>query len=538
MTRSLPGILCLFVTVAFAQAPAAQGGASQPADSRLCRLEGKLVNSLTGEPIRRGNLSLSPNAQVAPFNAAQRMTAQSDAEGVFVFENIEPGTYQLMAERTGFVRQAYSARSNPFSGTPITLAPGQRLKGLEFKLTPQTAITGTVIDEEGEPIPEVMVFATNRFGVMTGPGFGRTNDRGEFRLANLNPGTYSVLARPMRRPETDSTETYVWTYYPGVTDPGQAVSIEVAAGRDTTGIVIPMQKARVYRISGKIIGTDNPSPQLQVALVPRRRAGASAGRQTFGGLAKPDGTFELRAIPGEYDLAVFRSFDQRPVQLAGIPINLGMEDLENVVVSCQQPVVLTGSIRVDGESDANFQQIELSLRPAGNSFVPPASIDKDGSFKFDGVSRDLMYFMFRGMPRGHYARAVMFGSQDVLDSGLDLTSAGESVSVEIILSPKAAAISGAITDGEKPIPGVHAYLKPEPLTDNNIHRYVQATTDQNGQFSMENIIPGEYKIFAAEEPVPSPRIDSDALKAFLSGAKSISIRESAREVIELKLPKP
>jgi hypothetical protein len=33
-------------------------------------------------------------------------------------------------------------------------------------------------------------------------------------------------------------------------------------------------------------------------------------------------------------------------------------------------------------------------------------------------------------------------------------------------------------------------------------------------------------------------IDPDALKAHLAAAKSISIRESAREVIELKLPKP
>jgi hypothetical protein len=64
--------------------------------------------------------------------------------GKFLFEDLKPGTYQLRAERTGFVAQRYGARTSFDNGTRLSLREGSKLTNLDITLTQQAVILGRI----------------------------------------------------------------------------------------------------------------------------------------------------------------------------------------------------------------------------------------------------------------------------------------------------------------------------------------------------------------------------------------------------------
>ena len=320
--------ICLTVTWLSAQTPTP----TVDEEKKFASLEGKLIDDRTGEPVRKANVVLM---QIPAGGGGMTMgpppntAVATDAEGKFLFPKVEPGRYMLSAEKAGYVRQQYGSRSAQYGpGTNLTLEAGQKMASIEFRLVPQAVITGKVLDEDGEPVPNAMVnvlrqmpFARQPMSMM---GMG-SNDVGEFRIANLAPGKYLIRVdhrgpmfggappAPAAGTTTEGTLGYVATYYPGVTDAASAAPVIVAAGQQLTGVDIRLRKARVFQVSGKIQGVPAAS-RLQVTLQPQS---TGRGGQTFtfggGGNAKPDGTFTIASVlPGAYDAVALMIDSGRP----------------------------------------------------------------------------------------------------------------------------------------------------------------------------------------------------------------------------------
>jgi carboxypeptidase family protein len=189
----IPFLLSLVLPAALGCArqipPAAESTAPETQKKeRLCRIAGRTVHAQTGEPVRKVKLLLR---RMGVDSSAY--SAVSDSEGRFVIDDIEPGTYYLLAERAGYLRQAYGSRGFGYGRTVLTLTAGQELKDLEFKVMPQGVITGKLLDEEGEPVREasINVFRQVRAGSsarLAGVRGESTNDVGEYRVAELAPG--------------------------------------------------------------------------------------------------------------------------------------------------------------------------------------------------------------------------------------------------------------------------------------------------------------------------------------------------------------
>src|SRR5580765_7720518 len=107
---------------------------TQPAQPRdRCSVEGQVMNSLTGEPVRKAHINLqgmgSPNSRGA---SPSTYAAVTDAGGRFTIQDVEPGTYFMGAERNGFI-DAQSGRWG--QARPVmTLNPGQHTGDIVFKL--------------------------------------------------------------------------------------------------------------------------------------------------------------------------------------------------------------------------------------------------------------------------------------------------------------------------------------------------------------------------------------------------------------------
>jgi protocatechuate 3,4-dioxygenase beta subunit len=163
----------------------------------------------SGEPLADATIQLdlqtkldSSNPSNVDFSQKSHRFAHSDGAGRFTFESVSPGEYRLIATRSGgYVPGEYGQRTATGNGMPFIVAAGQRLSDIRLALSPTGSISGRVYDRNGEPVGRAQVQALqpvykNGHRKLTIIQIVQTNDRGEYRLFWLPPGTYYVSARP------------------------------------------------------------------------------------------------------------------------------------------------------------------------------------------------------------------------------------------------------------------------------------------------------------------------------------------------------
>ena len=524
--------------------------ATPPDPEKLCTLEGKVVHAITGEPLRKARLTVvSPGGESRGPQAAT-----SDAEGKFRIVNVEPGRYLLSADRVGFVRSRYGGRTGSSAGTMLALEPGQSLTGMVVKLTPQGVILGSVLDEDGDPAPNVHVMVLRwRFQggrrELTPAGGGQSNDIGEYRVANLSPGRYYLSAThrqgmfgetrgPRAAPALE--EAYATVYYPGNLDPAGAAPIEVRAGAELRGMDIRLLKRRVVRVSGRIEGA-GPRGRITISLLPQ---GAGSTVWTGGRAAtsaRPGGEFEIAGvIPGSYILMA-QGGDRENSGYARQNIEVGESNLENVVVRFQPGMQVTGQFRFEGEQPVTRPPVRVTLLAAetGSMMARPAggagAIREDGTFTMSNVVGDRYRIEAYGLPAEAYIKSVRYGDQEAIETGIDLTTGAGGV-IEVIASMNAGRIDGTVlTANQEPAGGATVTLVPEENRRRQTGRYKMTTTDQTGAFTIRGVPPGDYKLFAWEEIETMAWQDPEFIKPFEPKSKAVTVRERSRETVEVKV---
>jgi len=177
------------------------------------RIDGILVNQVNGQPLRKGTVSLR-----LTVTGPQPAGVPAPAEGKFVFEQVDPGRYVLMADRPA----TFALLIVPAAAHPSTSVRAQVVKNVRFAITPQGVIAGRVVDEDGDPITKVRVSAMRwmTFDGVRRLGFGQgipVDDQGNFRIGNLPAARYILSADLSRMPPLNaekSHEAYITTYYP------------------------------------------------------------------------------------------------------------------------------------------------------------------------------------------------------------------------------------------------------------------------------------------------------------------------------------
>jgi protocatechuate 3,4-dioxygenase beta subunit len=121
---------------------------------------------------------------------------QTNADGRFLFNDLPPGSYSLDATKPGYVPGALGRFRPGGLAQSLSLADGEKNNAVKISVWKYAAISGTLIDDVGEPLVGVTVQALRRSYELGRPQFGATSssvstdDRGAFRLASLTPGDY------------------------------------------------------------------------------------------------------------------------------------------------------------------------------------------------------------------------------------------------------------------------------------------------------------------------------------------------------------
>ncbi len=365
-----------FVVSLGAQNPVTPARGTAPAAS-TGGIVGRVLDATADTPIANVIVALSG----APLPRA--VSVLTDGQGRFLFRSVPKGTFTLRATiggngygPSGFMVAGAGQQIGPYlSGgfgqrrpggllQTIDIDDGSRLGDVVIKLWKGGSIDGTVVDEAGEPLVNVVVAAARRSTdgrLLTGPST-RTDDRGAYHLGTLVPGHYVVvvpqvqaamptatnetLAAPPDRlmgsrlantgaagfsggvrvggsaistttglntstivpsPRGDAHYVYQTTFAPAATSLENASGVTLRAGEERMGVDISMQPVRAVAVSGTLSDDVGPVPQFGVRLMPPEAENGSGVIDVASTSTDARGRFTFPLVPpGSYRVVAQR----------------------------------------------------------------------------------------------------------------------------------------------------------------------------------------------------------------------------------------
>ncbi|MEO8597588.1 MAG: carboxypeptidase regulatory-like domain-containing protein [Candidatus Solibacter sp.] len=527
----------------------AHGYQSAPAKGSIV---GQVMNGKAGSPLKKATVTLAGvNSGIFAAGAAGRgqmplrKAVETDETGRFSFSGLEPGKYQLSAERQGFLRQSYGARRYQGSGTPVLVGDGQNVTGIVFSMTPQAVITGKVLDEDGEGVANAPVRAW-RYVYRSGKrqwasvGAAQTSDIGEFRLPNLEPGQYLVSATArmigvnVRLPQSEEPLpatpdlVYASTYYPSSTTSATAVPVDVGPGGEVRGIDVRLVKTRVFRVRGRVVGAGDVRRPPTVTLMPREGAPGTPANANASGTG---GEFELRNVPpGQYTAIASLRAPGGAEFVAMQPVDVVGNHVDGVVLTLASGGEVKGSVKVeDSSSPVELKNLSVTLRPVGFAIAAPlrAKVGDDLKFTLPSVPPVPYEVIVSGVPETCYVKSIKYGGSEIGEDGIAMTNGS---TLEVTLSAAAARIDTVVLtkDGKAAGRAVVALLPKDGGPT------VVQTADENGMISFRGLKPGEYQLIAWDDVESGAPFDPDFVKPYEAQAKSLKLDASGHEAVQLR----
>ncbi|MGO9270129.1 MAG: carboxypeptidase regulatory-like domain-containing protein [Terriglobia bacterium] len=520
------------------QLPNSQPGQpTQVKPAQMCSLEGTVTSAKTGQPVKKALVEMHPTDKDQPY-----FSVITDASGHFVLKNLVAGRYQLGARANGYVLQRYGARSFRQRGTSLTLTSGQHKDGIDFRLTPWGVISGTVYDQDGDPVVGGVVRAmrsayTERGRQWSYGGMARTDDRGEYRLYGIQPGRYLVVATYQRGGAlVAADEAYLPTYFPSATDSAQATPLQVGAGEEVGAINLFFTKTRGVDVRGRVINLiAGQSPSI--ILVPHR-TGAGAAGNYYNSNPNDQGEFEIRGVPpGEY-LAYARFADEGPHYLGRSEVSVGSVDVNGVDIWLSSGIEMRGRVWIDTKTPPPFDFTRLSMGLRGvdeTEGQAVAEIKADGTFVVPAVFDGTYRLVVRGFPEEFYLKSARLGDTDVLGKVLQVSHTQPPGTLDLMFSPKGGRIDGTVLNEQHPVEGAVVAFVPDDAHREHDELYSVTTTDSQGRFSLLGLPPGDFTLYAFDEVEDYAVKDPEFLGSYAGRGTAVHIVEKQQQTVQLNL---
>jgi hypothetical protein len=540
------------------QAPPVAPPRDAPTQKGTASMKGKVVAADTGKPVRRVQVSLS-----SP-DLTESRSMSTTAQGGFEFKDLPAGRYTISATRPGFLRVQYGQRRPGEPGRAVVLADGQRLETVDMSLPRTGWITGRIVDELGDPLAGVSIYPAQwkyfrgkrRLVPVSegGIGFNQTDDTGQFRLTNLEPGEYFVLAYTRTTWTVDDKPTerigYLPTYSGGTANPTEAARIKVGVGQEAPVGDIAMVPGKVASLSG--MATYSNGMPLAGESINLTQEFSGPGRSSSFGMAgtkvNPDGSFTLKNLaPGEYRLSIRGPGDkEHPPEGVTLTVSVAGEDLTGVMLVAGSGGTLNGRVISDTGAPIPLPEqsrMRVFARPVDPTMTYQSIGDQDNGRVKDDWSFEvknvfgLNRLSISPLPTGWAVRSVDVGGKDYADVPLDLRGGIQLDNVTIVLSKTLPRVQGALLDPSgQPTDGSVLLFPEDSAKWGEDARLVRsARPDVTGTFEFRNTIPGAYLIAALEYVRDGDWADPEFLAKLKDDATRVRVDEKGAEPVRLTL---
>jgi hypothetical protein len=559
-------LVTLIVGVLLAQTPAAFEAS----------LTGRVESLDTRAPVPYADVVLAP----VGGSVDEYRTTRADAGGRFTFRNVPAGAFRVHAERQGYLRGEAGSRTAGIPGTPVTVIQGQTVPTVVITLTPTGVIAGRVVDGDG-PVRGALVRAL-RVAYRDGErqtemaAAATADDRGEYRLFSLAPGTYLVdAARPprariegneyvvpqiasiangnrreMRTPLSQAlaegiVDPAAWEtgallpqLYPGTIDENVAIPVDVFAGATVPGIDVVMQHVPALTVSGRVIpGGASTSPE-DVSIGIQRLNGVSVetrGLSSFVVEREANGGFVFRGIPaGRYQLSARTS--RGPVfEYGRTLIEIGTHDVTGANIVMTPGLRVSGHFVVDGVRAVANDTLSVQLVARVNG-VSIRQVAPDGSFVFDSAAPQDYWLRILSRGRTIAPVSIRFGADTIPDGIVTVTPDRQADELVIGVTLRTGGVDVTVTDrNRRPVSGTTVALIPEPSLRRYGSLFRTGSSGSDGRLQFNDVAPGRYTLVSGDV-APGDWQNPDILQRFEPGGVPVEVQPDARQRVSLVAP--
>lgn len=377
----------------------------QPLPPGTATIEGMVTVMGTSDPVSGATVEMRKTD--CNRTGGETMTTTAGPDGKFSFKEVRAGNWCIGAAKTGGALSPAEFRMRGYKGRGVAFAVADNQQIQDIKLMmPQTgAISGRVLDSDGEPMGHARVQAMEAF-YQDGQkrlytlNVVQTNDRGEFSLFWLPPGEYYVAAVPedpqrqnvmysvappgigghradampplvTRKNLADggfTEDVYRPVYYGGGAEPQRAQKIDVRpASSNVIELSFAGAQTRSFHIRGRALNgvTGQPAEGAQIRLIPREWTATAI--VPFARVDKA-GNFDIKGVaPGSYALYAAASTRDPNAPTQATLQGLSPAAIQQLIA---QGINLGGAIPIGARfpvemGNQNLENVALNLLPGG-----------------------------------------------------------------------------------------------------------------------------------------------------------------------------
>lgn len=543
-------------------------------------IAGRLTTD-SGAPLRKAQLRL-----LQPATRASRTTT-SDGEGRYIFANLPAGDYTLNASKAGYLETVYGARrpGATSTGRSIVLAANQKLEKIDMVVARGSVITGTILDEFGDPAYNTPVralrvsYQNGAKNLSVGGNAATTDDRGMYRIAGLMPGEYLVSATPrdtvtaaaaqseavremqqkmaasgkdpgftMTPPPPVNPAGYVSIYYPGTPAGASAGTVAVGPAQEVSGIDIKLQVIQTASITGRVTSTEPTLPQTRLQLMDASMPVNQVG--IWWRDMRPDGTFAFHGlVPGSYILNGAGTPGGQPGMAGGdmwgrVEVAADPRAPSQVTLPMQRGITVSAAFAQDNLPPGfDSAKARVSLYPISSPTdweMPVYSMPRDanGRHTVQNVLPGQFQFRVLGLPDGWALESAIFDGRDTADLNLQIDGSRNIAGVELKLTSRRAEIGGTLTNATgAPVSDYHVILFPSDRRfwvpqSRRIHL---AQPGPDGRFQFRMLPPGDYRIAALAEIEPGRHFDPEWLSQIIGAGIAVQLTDGDKRTQDIRI---
>lgn len=504
-------------------------------------ITGRIIDAETHAPIE-GAMVVAALKTATPIRHVR-----SADDGTFVLDKLPAGSYQIAATAFGYARSVYGQRATADPWVMVTVKEAERRSDVTLALAPVRTLVGRVLDEFGDPAPDlrVQVFRTNgngSAGRLPAPADVRTDDTGAFRVPRLDPGSYLLLAYggPLARESDNAPDDFARgfapTFFPGTTSATAALPVQIEVEKSPLPVALGMIPAPLTGIDVRVTDADGTPANAYVALIPLHE-GQIRVPITMRAEPRAEGQFAISNISsGTYAVqAVGVGTDPGVRGYSSAVVTTGATDRARVDLRLVPARTLRGRLLADERLSFDLIRFTRVLTTPvdfmrGAAVANNNAVNQDGTFAIDSFFGEVRLSVT--LPDPWVVIRITAQGRDITDEIIN--SADGDLPEVVVRIARGGRIVGKVTDRDGRVTPAFVMAFPEDDRVANVSRYVRLTeVDQKGEFELSQLVSGPFRVVALDGPIGA--LSGENLKTLRGHGTRVSIQLGATVPVALMI---
>lgn len=520
---------------------------AQDSGASAFTVSGTVLNAPTGQPI--------PRALIVLDNDQAQLTT---GDGTFSFDQIPAGSYELSIRKPGyrgFGRPGSGGGSHSFRpgqssqdfAPPRRILVGPEMPSLTFRLTPLASISGHLTLSTADPAGDIRIHIYRATLQEGRPRWSlidveKTRSDGSWRASSLPPGRYLVQATAsLDAPGgPENTRVPVWgfptLYYPGVTDAASAGVLILKAGQQAQADMT-LVRQRFFPVTVAMQGMPQTPTSFQIADSAGRLTGLPVHFDLRTGIATanvPNGSWTM--VARAFGATI--RYGRADFQVAGAPVrfSIAVTPIPPIPVAIHRDFSASPNGPLPPSTGPGMNLVLISaddLSPS--SFGGGLRSDNNQDWEIR-VSEPGRYWVQAEPFPPTYVASVTSGGTDLASTPLTIAPGSPPAPVEITLRNDPGSITGRLdapssgpgAPGEQPQVWIYAI----PLFPTTA-RLPETSLHNDGQFVLENLAPGSYRVVACDAPQEIAFHSPDGLAAWSGKGQVVNVDPNGTASLQL-----